>query len=533
MKTLVYNGKIYLEKGSFAQAIIIEDGIVTSVGTNEEMLAIAGDSEKIDANSNAVIPGFNDSHIHLYSVGTALESVQLYGLTSKADCIKAAREFIEKNNVPAGTFVTGRGWNQDYFTDDETPLSKVDLDMISTEHPILFNRACGHMATCNTKALEVCGITKKTPQVDGAEFYYGEDGEPNGIFTEEAIKLISNHVPEPTPEEMAQTILTAYEYAVSQGITSIQTNDINEVCYADMVKAYDLAYKSGKIIPRAYHQCYFSQLETYQEFLDAGYKTGFGNAFNKIGPLKMFVDGSLGARTAYMRTPYADDSTTSGISCMSQEHINNMVKLADINGCQVAIHAIGDKAIEMVLNGYDTVVGDENTNRHAVIHCQITDKAMVQRFKDKDILAQVQPIFIHYDMHIVGSRVGAEMESTSYAFGDMYKMGIKVGYGTDSPVEDLKTMDNVYCAVVRKDLKAFPENGYFPEQRVSVEEAIEMYTSGSAYCSFEENVKGKLLPDYYADLVILDRDIFEMDVENLRDVKVTMTMVDGKIAYKA
>lgn len=533
MKTIIFNGNIYIENNVYAEALLIEDNKVVAYGSNEEIISMSSEATKIDAFGKAVIPGFNDSHIHLYSLGKSLRSVQLYGCTSIEEVIARSRKFIKDNNVPEGTFVTGRGWNQDYFTDESRMINKHDLDKISTKHPIVFNRACGHVASCNSLALEVCNVNKDTLQIEGSEFYYDEDKTPNGIFAEAAIKVfLEDNIPSPSIEEMTETLKTAVDYALSQGITSVQTNDINSENYDIMIKVYENLYNNSLASTRSYHQCFFTTTNEYKEFIEAGYVTGKGNDYNKIGPLKMFVDGSLGARTALMRNAYADDSSTNGIACMTQEHINSMVSLANDNNCQVAIHAIGDKAIEMVLDSYEDITKESNDLRHGIIHCQITDEGLINRFKENDILAYVQPIFIHYDMHIVADRVGEELASTSYAFGDMFRKGINVSYGTDCPVEDLKTMDNLYCAVIRKDLKAYPENGYYSNQAVSIEDAIMLYTQAGAYNSKEENIKGKLLPGYLADVVILDTDIFNMDLENLRDVKVNLTIVGGKVAYK-
>lgn len=534
MRTIIYNANLYVENGVHATAICIENDRVLQVGTDAEILALEEqDTDKIDAKGRAVIPGFNDSHMHLYSLGVSLRSVQLYGSDSVAELIRRSRAFIQDNQVPAGTFVTGRGWNQDYFTDENRIPTRHDLDQISTDHPIVFNRACGHMAVCNTKALEVCGITKDTPQMEGAEFYYDEDGTPNGVFTEHAIKvMLESKYPTPTVEERTATINTAMDYALSHGITSVQTNDIAAANYQDMHSAYAGVYEASKARPRVYHQCFFTEASEYQEFLNAGFHTGFGDDYNKIGPLKSFVDGSLGARTALMRNAYADDASTKGIACMSQEQLNALIKVADDNNCQVAIHAIGDKAIEMVLDGYDSVLSGENPLRHGVVHCQITDEPLVDRFLENNVLAYVQPIFIHYDMHIVADRVGEELASTSYAFGDMLRKGIELSYGTDCPVEDLSTMDNLYCAVARKDLKAQPPTGYFPEQAVTMDQGIMLYSQAGAFVSGDESRKGRLLPGYLADLAILDTDIFDMDIEKLRDVKVDMTMVGGQVAYQ-
>lgn len=534
MQTVIYNGKIYVNKGHFVEALLIEDDIIRQVGTTEEILAAAAtDSNRIDAAGRTVIPGLNDSHLHIHSVGAALSSVPLYGSASIAEVIERSRQFIAQNPPAPGSVITGRGWNQDYFTDERRLLTRHDLDQISTEVPIVFNRACGHVVVCNTKALEVAGITADTPQVDGGEFYLDEQGQPNGLFSENANDLIFRIIPALDVPAMVHNLQTAFAYAASHGVTSIHTNDINQDGYREMIEAYNNLYENGLGTLRSYHQCHFTDPAAYQSFLDQGYKSGTGSKYNRIGSLKMFVDGSLGARTALMRQNYADDSSTAGICCMTQEHLNTMVQVADRNNCQVAVHAIGDRAIEMVLDAYDTVttVGS-NPRRHGIIHCQITDQPLLERFQRNDILAYVQPIFIHYDMHIVGDRVGEALASTSYAFGSMHRMGIHTSYGTDSPVEDLNSMDNIYCAVARKDLKSQPVEGYYPDEAVEVADAIDMYTLAGAYASNEEQIKGRLMPGYYADLAILSDDIFTVDHEMIRSIKVDTTMMGGRVVYQ-
>ena len=253
----------------------------------------------------------------------------------------------------------------------------------------------------------------------------------------------------------------------------------------------------------------------------------------KIGPLKMFTDGSLGARTALMRQDYADAPGQRGIEILTQQELDELVRMADENGMQIAIHAIGDKANEMVLDSYQKVIGPEgNTHRHGIVHCQITDLPMLKRYQQMDVYAMVQPIFLHYDLHIVEDRVGKELAATSYAFHTMNQMGLHVSYGTDSPVEDMDPIQNLHCAVCRQDLKHFPAGGYVPEERVDIFQAVDDYTIGGAQNAFEENQKGRLQPGYLADLVMLDQDIFHVPSDKILDTQVLMTMVGGKVVYE-
>lgn len=533
MRRIFFNGNVYLERESFAEAVLVEDGMIVSVGGNEEILAMANDNtEMTDLGGRTMIPGFNDSHLHLEHVGFGLTSLNLYGVTSVEEIISLSRQYIADNNIPAGETVTGNSWNQDYFTGEKRLLTRHDLDKISTEHPLLFPRVCGHMATVNTKALEVLGIDENTPEVEGGGIERDENGYPNGIFSENALDLVNGLSAEPTIEQRMEMITAAMRYANRFGITSVQTNDVRNENANDVLEAYRRMEENGELSLRFYQQCCFTDHDGLVNFLEAGHRTGNGSPMNKIGPVKLFVDGSLGARTAMSREGYADEPGNYGIECFTQEQMDRMVETANSYGMQVATHAIGDGGIERVLNSYERVIENgENPRRHAIIHCQITDRPLLERFRDLDVLAQVQPIFLHYDMHIVEDRVGKELAETSYAFGTMNELGINISMGTDSPVEDLQTMNNVHCVVNRQDLTMYPAGGWVPQERIDVYTAIDNYTIGSAYASFDENVKGRIKAGYYADFAILEENIFTVPTENIKDIQVHMTVLGGKTVY--
>lgn len=532
MVTMIIHANIYVQRGQFAQAMLIEGDTIQRVGTEEEIRAAApAGCAVIDAQGRTIIPGFNDSHQHLHNVGESLLMVRLHEVPSLAELIQRGRDFIAQHNVAPGTVVLGRGWNQDFFTDTDRMPTREDLDQISTQHPIIFTRACGHVLVCNTAALEQAGITADTPQPAGASIDHDENGQPNGILREAGAMLMAQAIiPAKTLEHYKKNIRAAMDYALSLGVTSVHTNDIKDTNYADMFQAYEEVTHGGRSL-RAYHQCCFTQIPNFQAFLADGYKTGYGDSFNKIGPLKLFVDGSLGARTAKMRAPYADDASTTGITVMSQEYLDEICGIAAQHNMSVATHAIGDRAAEMILDAYEKTMSDSsNPLRNGIIHCQITDRPILERFKKNNILAQVQPIFIHYDKNIVTDRVGPQLASTSYAFKTLADMGVHVSYGTDSPVEDMNPYNNLYCAVTRMSLTGEGEP-YLPSECVDIFAAIDHYTAGSAHCSFEENSKGRLMPGFLADLVILDRNIFEVPSAEIKDVRPVTTMVGGEVVY--
>lgn len=530
MKTLYFNGNIYTGEG-FTHSLLVDNGIILASGDAAAMRASGANA--VDLEGRTVLPGFNDSHMHLYGVGTNLMSVQLLGSTGVSDIIERAKKFISDNNIPEGTYVTGRGWNQDYFTSDKRLLTRYDLDKISTKHPIVFRRACGHVLVCNSLALSLAGIGRSTASAPGGSIDKDENGEPTGILREHAMSQVEQFIPQRTVDEMADIIAKAQEYAASYGITSIQTNDINDSNFRIMDAAYKKVAESGRAKVRITMQSCFNTLVGFKEYLEAGFRMGNGNSPYRIGPLKLFVDGSLGARTALMRKPYNDDPSTKGIECMSQETLNEFHRIATEHNMQVITHAIGDRAIEMVLNAIEAEGGKPGELRHGVVHAQITDKALLDRFSQLKALCFAQPIFLHYDMHVVEDRVGEELAKTSYNFKTLYDSGVHTSFGTDSPVEDLKTFDNIHCAVNRRDLRHYPEGGFVPSECFSVKEAIDCYTKEGAYASFEEHEKGTLEDGKFADFVVLDRNIFEIPKADILNTKVVMTVMGGTVTYKA
>lgn len=535
MKTVIYNGKIYIERDVFAQAVLISDGIIEKTGTDEEILSMSAvDCEKIDAQGKTILPGLNDSHQHLGYIGEWLILADLSSARSIDDIVDIGKRFIEENPELCKNGLVGIGWNQDYFADEKRILNRHDLDRISVDIPIVFKRVCGHVVSANTKAIEMAGITGDTPQFDGGVFEIGDDGSPNGVFNENATNEIEKVIPDHTAEEWEQIFIKGMEYAVSVGLTSVQSNDVRDRNYKDVFKLFHKLHDEKKMLLRYRHQNSFLKLENFKDFLKTEYRYGkYDNKFLSLGPLKLFKDGSLGARTGLMRNEYADEPGNFGVASLSDEQMDALCGLAAENGIQVITHVIGDAAVEQTVINYERVMKTgKNDLRHGVVHCQITDRSLLERIAELDILAFVQPIFLNYDLHIVESRVGKKLAGTSYAFNTLDKLGTHVSYGTDAPVENCNPFPNIYCAVTRKDLNGYPEVGFCPEECVDVAQAIDNYTVESAYAEYQENVKGRIKPGYYADLIILDKDIFTIPVDEIKDIKVELTMVGGRTVYK-
>ena len=530
---LIRNARIYVERGHFEEALLSVDGIIRAVGTNEAVAAQApADAEVFDARGRLVVPGFNDSHQHLLNTGIALTDIRLQNAKSIAEVKEIARAYIEKHQPAPGTVLHGMGWNQDYFQDESRLLTRDDLDEISTEYPLVFERACAHLLTANTAALAAAGIDDSYEAPEGGSAGRFADGRLNGIFTENARAKLTALYRNRTVEQNVRLIRAGMAHAAETGVTSVQTCDLRTGSWRTVLEAYNQV-EADHPLTRVYHQSSFQNINDYREFLADGNVTGKGSPMNRFGPLKLFVDGSLGARTALMRQPYHDDPTTCGIATLTVDELQGLVNEAVDHKCSVIIHAIGDAAVERVLNAYDAVcTNGENPYRLAVNHVQITDIPLVERFTKNNILATVQPIFLHYDTKIVEDRVGEELAATSYAFGTMKKLGIHMSFGTDSPIEDMNPIDNIYCAVTRRRLDGTPEGGWHPEECVDIYDAVDAYTTESAYVSFEEDVKGRLKPGFYADLVVLSKNIFEIDPLELRSTKVDATMVAGEFVFE-
>ena len=538
MKRILHHGKVYVEKDVFSEAVFIEDGIIKAVGSNDDILGMAdGETELTDCGGKTLIPGLNDSHMHFMQLGETRNQADIDGVPSIDEMISRCKAFIEEHPEHVRNGLHAIGWNQDLFTDGQRMPDRHDLDKISTEFPVVLERVCGHIVSSNTKAIEMLGIDGDSPQFPDGDFLIGEDGYPNGIFTANACNYVKSLIPDFTMEERRKMLVETMEYAVSCGITSVQSNDVGTT-FMDGPAAFAMfrdVYDSGEALLRYRHQVCFNDLQQFEQYLTEGEfaKGEYGaDSWLTLGPLKLFKDGSLGARTALMRQGYVNDPENHGLEWIKEADMEAYCQLAKKYGLQVVTHCIGDMAVEKTMDCYERAFVDgKNKLRHGLIHCQITDEGLVRRIAEKDILVFAQPIFLDYDMQIVEELCGKELASTSYAFGSLQRLGAHVSYGTDCPVEACNPFPNIYMAVTRKNREGQPERGFYPSECVSVSDAIDAYTIESAYAEFMEDRKGRIKAGYYADLVLLDRDIFTADPMEIKDIQPEMTMVGGKVVY--
>ena len=531
---LFYNGHFYTGPGYAASVLWAQGGRIRALGGPELLAAAPPELPRTDLGGGWALPGFNDSHLHLLDVGRGLASVDLFGASGPADIAARCAAFVRAHAVPPGQAVYGNGWNQDLFAGPHALPTRADLDAAVPDHPLLLDRVCGHIMLCNTAALRAAGITSQTPDPPGGGIDRGPGGEPNGLLRDNAVALVRPLLPAETPAACAGRWRAALAHAAAHGLTSVQTCDVRSRDWPTVLAALEELDAQDALPLRLTLQCAMDTPEDLQALWDAGYRPGAHGKRWKIGPLKLFLDGSLGARTAWLRGGYADAPGTHGLCCLPMAEALALARKADAAGMQVVAHAIGDGAMEEMLDIIETLNaprGGANPLRHGVVHCQVTTPGQWDRLAALGAGALVQPIFLDYDHTIVTARCGAALAGTSYAFGDAVRRGLPVSYGTDAPVESLDPLRNLYAAVTRRPLSGGAP--WQPRQAVTRAQALFCYTQGSAWQEFAEAEKGRLAPGFLADFTVLDRDYFTVPEADIPRLRVQATVTGGQVVYRA
>jgi predicted amidohydrolase YtcJ len=534
----IINGKVYRGRNNFCQAVLITGDRISAAGTNEDILdAAPAGTERIDAQGCLLLPGFYDCHLHLNTIGRMARMIDAGGVRSPEELIERGRALIARLKPPVGSVIRGRGLNQELFTGEKRYPTRYDLDKISQDHGVFISRVCGHVVICNSRMLEMAGLADSAPRIDGGQVDTDESGKPTGVLRENAATLVRRIFP-PLPVEEWEGILEyAMEQAMANGLTSAASFDSTGPDFSVICAAYCRVYQRRGPCLRVCLQCGILGEEQYlDEYIRRGLRSGdfLLEPYLKMGPIKLFADGSLGSHTAWLRKPYRDNPGTCGLAVAEAPVLGAQIRKAHEHRLQVAVHAIGDGGIDATISGFEGVIqGGRNELRHGIIHCQITDMSLLERMAKSGILALVQPIFLAQDQYIVESRVGPGLAAASYSWGTMERLGIRAAYGTDSPVESLNPLQCIACAVTRKDVYGDHRGeGFNPQEQVDVFTAVDNYTISSAYANFDEGRLGRIAPGYLADLVLLDRDIFTLPPEEISSAKALFTMVGGSVVYK-
>jgi len=497
-----------------AEAIAIQNGRIIAVGSNEEVRKYIGKETKvIGAKNKTIVPGLVDCHVHMTGFGKSLHTLDLRNTESIREMQRKLREYARKN--PEKTWILGGRWDQDRFAERRYP-TRLDLDAAVADKPAFLIRVCGHLGVANSKALQLAGISKETT-IDSGKIDLDEaSSEPNGVLRENALELVWKVIPKLSPEELEEACISSCEKAVEAGLTCVHWL----VGSAEEIRIIQKLYFDGKLPLRVYLGI---SVDLLDELISLGLLTGFGNEMVKIGFVKVFADGSLGARTAALEKPYSDKPQNKGIMLFSQRKLNRLVSKAHVAGLQLAVHAIGDCAIEAVLKAFEKALKrhPRENHRHRIEHCSVLNPKLIKRMKRSGLIASVQPHFVVSDFWVV-ERVGKDRARWVYAFKTLIKEGLIVSSGSDCPVEPIDPLLGIWAAVARKS---------FTQESLAVEEALKTYTLNAAHASFDEYNRGTIEAGKFADLTVLSDDLFTVPPDEIKRIRVDMTIVDGKIVY--
>ena len=532
--SIFINGKVVTldDTLKIASAFKVKNGRFSAIGNDDSILEMKEDCEEVvDLGGKTVLPGFNDAHLHFLSYAITKNSVDLTKVTSIDNLIHTVKEFIKERSIKDGEWIVSRGWNENFW-DTPTLPSRYDLDKISKTHPIYFSRACGHLGVTNSLALKALNIDNTTPNPDGG-IIDRKDGEPTGILRENALNAALEYL-QPMSKEKIKTLLSsAFIDALSVGLTSISTEDIwQSGSIENTIEAYEELKNEGLLPIRIVQQMYLPDNKSFETCKRMSLKTGYGDDFFKIGPMKLFQDGSLGGRTAAMEEEYSD-TKTKGVSIHNEKSLKELIHKGHDNGFQICAHSIGDRSMRELFDVYDGIYDSTNKDlRFSIIHCQFTNENLLKRFKNKNILANVQPSFVMTDYPIVEKAVGKERAKTSYAWRSLRSNSIHTVFSSDAPIESFNPFEGIYAAVTRKNLKGSPSEGWNTHECISVEDALKSYTLEPAYSNFEENKKGTISTDKLADFIVISHDILEIPADDIKDITVLETYVNGERKYK-
>ncbi|RPI51640.1 MAG: amidohydrolase, partial [Chloroflexi bacterium] len=507
-----------------ALAISVSSGRIVAVGDDAEMKALLGpEGQAVDLGGRTAVPAFADSHIHVMSWSLRLRQIDLAGVPALDKAL--ARVAARAEATPTGQWLTGRGWDHSLWSGGGFP-TRHDLDGVAPDHPVWLRRKCGHAGWANSRALALAGITAGTPDPAGGAIERAADGEPTGILKETAMSLVSDLIQEPTMAEATEAIQAATAAAHRHGLVSVHTME-----GPDALRAFQQLHAGGELDIRVLIQIPEENLEAA---VCLGLRSGLGDDRLRIGGVKIFADGALGARTAAMLAPYEGEPDNLGIAIAGAEALTGMVRQAGRAGLAAFVHAIGDRANRDVLDAVEASrrAGEGLHLRHRIEHVQILHPDDVPRLARLGVVASMQPLHATQDMLLADALWGRRCAG-AYAWRSLLDSGAVLAFGSDAPVEDLSVLSGIHAAVTpqRPDGSPGPE-GWIPQERLSAAEALRAYTVGAAYAGGEEAIKGTLSPGKLADVAVLSRDILTIAPAEILDTEVVATLLDGKFVYR-
>lgn len=516
------------EKGfpASGQAVALKDSRVLFVGTAEECQLYQGADTVIqDFPGGTIIPGFHDSHCHLYGLGKALAEIDLMGTTSQADVAqRVARGMMMQ---PGNDWLQGRGWDQNDWEVKEYPTRQL-IDEITKDRPALFRRVDGHAALANTAALKAAGISASTADPEGGSILRDENGEPTGLLIDNAVELVREVIPEVSAEEVERRVRLAVDDCLRHGITAVQEAGVSW----ERAQLYRRLADNGELDLRL-----FGMYDDVPATLDRGLPAGpvfTENQMFTLRAVKLYADGALGSRGALLHSDYCDHAGNRGLAVSSAEHMKEVAARAADAGFQVCTHAIGDRANTIVLDIYEDLIKQKNLTdpRWRVEHAQIIRPNDIPRFADLGIIAAMQPVHCTSDMDWAGERLCEDRLAGAYAWKSLLEAGAQVCWGTDFPVEKVSALDGLYSSRTRTHHDGTPEGGWQPQEILDARTALELYTIASAHGAFMESELGRIQEGFLGDVTVLDGDPVNGKPEDLLKMKVLATVVGGDIKYQ-
>jgi predicted amidohydrolase YtcJ len=518
-------GRVWAGKGlPPATALAVKDGLVVALGSDADVAALVGRGTRVvDLAGRLVVPGFNDAHVHFLSGGFGLLSVDLRDAKDEAELVR--RLGAHARTLPKGAWIQEGNWDHESWPSKALPTRQL-IDAVTPDNPVFVQRLDGHMALANSLALRLAGITRDTRDPDGGTIVRDASGEPTGVFKDNAEDLVARAIPEPSREMNRRAARAALGEAARVGVTTIQDNSS-----VDALATYQDLRAAGELTARLYVWRYATS--ALEPLTKAGVRTGLGDDWIRLGALKILSDGSMGAGTAAFFAPYADDPKTSGLLIHPVEELDRMIRDADAAGFQLAVHAIGDRANSLVLEAFEkaAAANGPRDRRFRIEHAQVVRKADLERFQRLGVVASIQPSHCIDDMRWAERRIGRERAGDAYNFRSFLARGIPVAFGTDWFVEPLDPRLGLYASVTRERPEGGPEGGWFPEEKITLEDALDLYTRGSAYAEFAEARKGTLAPGMLADLVVFGADLFSVPARRILTTPVDLTVAGGRVVF--
>ena len=530
------NGRIYTVDNArpLVTAMAVRDGKVMFVGSDAEARALIRPSTRVvDLHGSPVYPGFTDAHAHLVGLGTMLQRVNLAGSTSYDEVISRVKSFVK--DVKPGQWIQGRGWDQNRWAVKEFPTAD-GLSRAFPDNPVVLGRIDGHALLANTKAMQLAGVTAATRDPAGGRIIRDASGRPAGVFVDNAKELIERAIPAATRAETRAAILAAIAEANRWGLTGIHDPGEN----AATISIYEELAKAGNYSLRNYVMISDpgepnSAAALRNPYIQRGPQSALYDGHLWIRAIKLYADGALGSRGAALLAPYSDEPTNPGLLVSRPEHIEAWAEWALPRGFQVNVHAIGDRGNRIVLDAFETALHEypRADHRFRIEHAQVLSPQDIPRFAQLGVIPSMQATHQTSDMRWVETRVGPERVRGAYAWRSLLNTGVVIPNGTDFPVEEVNPLLTFHAAVTRQDPTNWPVGGWYPEQKMTREEALQSMTIWPAYAGFQEKILGSLTPGKYADFVVLDRDIMRVPDTEILGARVTSTWIGGKPVYQA